>query len=157
MTKPLKLLISLGVSFTAGAIGSLATTPNIPNWYQTLDKPAFNPPNWVFGPVWTLLYILMGIALYLVWTSPVKQKQTKLIPYVWFGAQLVLNALWSIVFFGLHLTGLGIVVIFALLASILVTARLFWPISRTAAYLLIPYSMWVLFASMLNIAIATLN
>ena len=157
MTKPVKLLISLGISFAAGAIGSLATTPNIPNWYQTLDKPAFNPPNWVFGPVWTLLYILMGIALYLVWTSPIKQKQTKLIQYAWFGVQLILNALWSIVFFGWHFTGLGIVIIFALLASILVTARLFWPISHTAAYLLAPYVAWVSFASTLNIAIAALN
>lgn len=155
MTKPVKLLISVGVSFLAGAIGNLATNPNIPTWYADLDKPAFNPPNWVFGPVWTLLYILMGVSLYLVWTSPsVKGKPA---PYVWFGFQLMLNALWSIVFFGWHMTGLAVVVILGLLASIIVTARLFWPISRPAAYLLVPYMAWVSFATILNISITRLN
>lgn len=155
MTKPAKLLISVGASLLAGAIGNLATNPNIPNWYAHLDKPSFNPPNWVFGPVWTLLYILMGIGLYLVWTSP--GSKAKPAPYVWFGFQLMLNVLWSVVFFGWHMTGLAVVVILALLASIAITARLFWPVSRTAAYLLVPYMGWVLFAAVLNISIARLN
>lgn len=155
MLKVAKLLISVLIPFVAAAIGSLATIPNIPTWYATLDKPFFSPPNWLFGPVWTLLYLLMGLSLYFVWVA--KYKKAKKPALVVFGLQLALNALWSLVFFGLHAPWAGILVISLLLASIIATIRLFWPISRVAAYLLFPYVAWVSFATLLNFAVAVLN
>lgn len=155
MPKILKLFVSVVGSFAAGAIGSLATSPNIPTWYAGLKKPFFNPPNWLFGPVWTLLYILMGISIYLIWTTP--YRRSKRPAYIWFGVQLVLNALWSLVFFGMHAPEAGGVVILLLLISIAMTMRTFWPISKMAAYLLIPYILWVSFAILLNSSIAALN
>lgn len=155
MLKPLKLVASILLPFAAAAIGSAATFPNISTWYATLDKPFFSPPNWLFGPVWTLLYLLMGLSLYLVWAAD--YEKTKKPAFVAFGLQLVLNALWSLVFFGLHAPWAGVVVIVLLLASIVATARLFWPISKPAAYLLFPYILWVGFATLLNIAVAVLN
>ena len=124
-------------------------------WYAALEKPWFNPPNWVFGPVWSALYLAMGISLYLVWTAA--YKPSKRSAYTWFGAQLALNALWSLVFFGLHAPEGGIVIILLLLASIVATIRAFWPIHRTAAYLLVPYIAWVTFATLLTVSIALLN
>lgn len=152
---PRRLIVSLIISYAAGALGSLATFPSIQGWYAGLDKPYFNPPNWVFGPVWTLLYTLMGIALYLVWQQ--RSKHAKRPFYVLFGIQLALNTLWSVVFFGLHQPLLGVGVIVLLLLSIIVTAALAWKVSRPAAYLLLPYIAWVSFATALNIAIAVLN
>lgn len=158
MTKPLKFVISIVASFAAGGIGSLATTPNIPTWYAGLEKPFFNPPNWVFGPVWTLLYILIGISFYMVWAAPKPSARAKKSSAtVWFAAQLMLNALWSLVFFGMHAPLAGVAVILLLLGSIIAMMRSFWPISKPASYLLIPYIAWVSFASMLNISIAVLN
>lgn len=151
----LKLVASVVISFVAGGIGSLATVPNIPTWYANLDKPAFQPPNWVFGPVWSTLYLLMGIALWLVWTA--KTKDSKKRAYILFGAQLVLNALWSLVFFGLHWTWLAVVVIVALWIVIALTIREFAKFSKPAAWLLVPYIAWVTFASVLNTAVAILN
>lgn len=156
MTKPLKLISAIVLSSAAGAIGSLATSPNIASWYANLEKPFFNPPNWVFGPVWTVLYILMGVSLYLIWTAPHK-KPKKQTAYVWFGAQLALNTIWSLVFFGLHAPLAGVAIILLLWGSILATMQSFWPLSKQAAYLLIPYLAWVTFASMLNMCIAVLN
>lgn len=155
MVKLKKLLISLIVSFAAGAIGSLATFPNIPTWYAGLAKPGFNPPNWVFGPVWTLLYVLMGVSLYLVWTTQSKKPKNQ--AFTFFAAQLVLNALWSLVFFGAHALWLGVGVILALWLCIAWCIKLFWPFSRPAAWLLAPYLAWVSFATALNIAVALLN
>ncbi|MBL8160281.1 tryptophan-rich sensory protein [Candidatus Saccharibacteria bacterium] len=152
---PAKLIASLAVAFSAAAIGSLATIPNIPTWYEALEKPFFSPPNWVFGPVWTLLYTLIGISLYLVWSA--KTKHSKRNAYLAFGIQLALNALWSLVFFGLQQPWLGVGVIIALLVMIILTMREFWPIRRYAAYLLVPYLLWVCFATCLNIAVALLN
>lgn len=152
---PKRLIISLALSFLAGALGSLATFPSIPTWYAGLAKPWFVPPNWIFGPVWTLLYILMGVSLYLVWMQ--KSKQSKKLAYVFFGAQLALNAAWSVVFFGLHQPAAAVVVIGALLVMILLTMLKFWSFSKKAAYLLIPYVLWVCFASALTVAIAVLN
>lgn len=151
----LKLVASIVISFVVGGVGSLATVPNIPTWYAQLDKPWFNPPNWVFGPVWSTLYLLMGIALYLVWTA--KTKDSKKRAYSIFGAQLVLNLLWSVVFFGLHQSWLAVVVIVALWITIALTIREFAKFSRPAAWLLVPYIAWVTFASALNIAVAVLN
>lgn len=153
--KILKLVASIVVSFAAGAIGSLATVSNIPTWYAGLDKPWFNPPNWVFGPVWSTLYLLMGIALYLVWTAESTTSKTK--AYVLFGTQLVLNTLWSVVFFGLHQPWLAGVVIAALLVTIVMTMHEFRRFSKVAMWLLAPYVAWVLFASVLNISVALLN
>lgn len=155
MNRLAKLAISLALPFSAGAIGSLATIPNIPIWYAALEKPFFNPPNWVFGPVWTLLYILIGISLYLVWASPAKK--TKRTAYTLFGVQIALNTLWSVIFFGMHLPWVAVVVIVALLIAIVATIREFWHYSRLASYVLMPYVAWVSFATVLNISIALLN
>lgn len=156
MTKIVKLIVSLAVSFAAGAVGSLATIPNVPTWYAALDKPFFNPPNWVFGPVWTLLYALMGISLYLVWTAR-RDRLTKQVAYFAFGSQLVLNAAWSLVFFGLHALVLACSVIAVLIISIVSTMLLFKSISKTAFFLLVPYVAWTSFAAALTVAIALLN
>ena len=155
MPKLIKLILSLLIPFVAAGIGSIATSANIPTWYADLEKPFFNPPNWLFGPVWTLLYALMGISLYLVWTA--RYKKSKQLAFIMFGVQLLLNTTWSLVFFGLHSPWAGLAVIILLLAGIFATIRLFWPISKTAAYILIPYATWVTFATVLNISIALLN
>lgn len=154
MSKIWKFVISIVVSLSAGAIGGIFTSSAIPTWYATLTKPSFNPPNWLFGPAWTVLYILMGIALYLVWTS---DKEKKKITYIVFFIQLVLNALWSIVFFGAHQTGWAFFEIVLLWLAILATIIAFYRISKPAAYLLIPYILWVTFAAILNFSIWKLN
>jgi translocator protein len=153
--KILKLIMSVGVSLMAGAIGSTATRDAVPNWYAGLNKPFFNPPSWVFGPVWSLLYILMGVSLFLVWTSDIQKSKVR--AYTAFGVQLVLNTSWSLVFFGLQAPWAAVFVIGALLAAITWTAWEFWRFSRMAVYLLIPYVLWVLFATALNVSIALLN
>ena len=150
-----KLIASLGISFSAAALGSLATTPNIPTWYATLEKPFFNPPNWVFGPVWTLLYTLIGISLFLVWTH--KTTKSKQRAYVIFALQLLLNTLWSSVFFGAHQLWIGLAVILALVMSTVYTIKLFRVHSKLGANLLFPYLAWISFATCLNIGIAVLN
>jgi tryptophan-rich sensory protein len=153
--KTLKLLASLVISFSAAAIGSIATIKNIPTWYAALEKPFFNPPNWVFGPVWTALYTLIGVSLYLVWIKETKQPKKR--AYVFFGIQIVLNALWSIVFFGLHQTWGGLIVIVTLVASTVYTLKLFSALSKASSKLLIPYVLWISFATCLNLGIALLN
>lgn len=150
-----KLLAALLLPFLAGLIGNLATSSNINSWYAYLEKPLLNPPNWLFGPVWTLLYILIGTALYVIWAK--QTKNSKKNAFIWFGIQLTLNTLWSIVFFGLHAPWAAVGVIAALIIAIVATVRYFWPISRTAAYLLVPYLAWVSFATYLNVAIALHN
>lgn len=138
------------------AVGLLATPVTItaiPTWYASLNKPFFSPPNFVFGPVWTILYLLMGVALYLVW---MKNKKVKTAVVV-FSGQLVLNFLWSIIFFGLHLPILAFLEIIFLWVAIAVTIIIFAKISKVAAYLLVPYLLWVSFAAILNIAIVVLN
>lgn len=152
--KMIKLIVAIATSFLAGAIGSIFTTPAIKDWYPTLVKPSFNPPNWLFGPAWSVLYILMGIALYLVWQ---KQDKNKKWAYIFFFSQLVLNALWSIIFFGSHNLGLAFAEIVLLWLMILLTSVSFYKILKPAAYLLIPYLAWVSFAAILNIAVWRLN
>lgn len=154
-----KLLISLAVSFAAAAIGSVFTFSAIPTWYALLAKPSFSPPNWLFGPVWSLLYTLMGVALFRVWnTKPTAStKPRRTLAFSLFGAQLVFNALWSIVFFGLHQLGPALIVIAALWLAILACIITFWRLERTAALLLLPYLAWVTFASVLNFAVWQLN
>ncbi|MFH2063502.1 MAG: TspO/MBR family protein [bacterium] len=153
------LLVLLGfviVSQLAGAVGSLFTAPSIPTWYAGLVKPALNPPGWIFGPVWTLLYALMGAAAFLVWRRGWSRAETRIALAV-FGLQLVLNALWSIVFFGWQQPGWALMEIALLWLSILATILLFRRVSRAAAWLLVPYLLWVSFASYLNYSIWTLN
>lgn len=145
---------SIFLSLAAGGIGSLATIPNIPSWYAQLEKPLLNPPNWVFGPVWTILYVLMGIALALIILSPASNKKPA---YFWFGAQLVFNTLWSVVFFGLHQPWPAVIVIVALLASIVMTAKEFRRIVPVTFWLFAPYLAWVCFATYLNVGVAFLN
>lgn len=145
---------SIVLSFAAGGIGSLATIPNIPTWYAQLDKPPFLPPNEIFGPVWTLLYLLMGIALALV---ILRKADVKKPAYAWFGVQLTLNTLWSVVFFGLHLPWLAAVIIVALICSIVMTAIKFRQIEPATIWMVAPYLAWVCFATYLNVGVAILN
>ena len=150
----LKLGFSIILPFLASGIGSFFTARAIPGWYNTLVKPSFNPPNWIFGPVWSILYLLMGISLFIVWSAKVKNK----VPAYWaFGIQLFLNALWSVLFFGMNLPLAAFVGIIFLWFSIAVTIVLFFRISRKAAYLLLPYIFWVSFAALLNLMIVILN
>lgn len=150
------LIAWIGVSELAGIVGSFFTASAIPTWYADLEKPSFNPPSWVFGPVWTTLYALMGIAAFLVWQKGTQRKEVKIALSV-FGLQLVLNALWSIIFFGLESPGGGLVEIVLLWLAIVATIILFGRISRPAAWLLIPYLAWVSFATCLTFAIWQLN
>ncbi len=150
-----KLVVSLALPFAAGAIGSYFTIPAIASWYQTLNKPSFSPPNFLFGPVWTVLYVLMGVSFYLAWiSSRVKNKKAGIKLFL---IQLFLNASWSIVFFGLKNPVLAFINIIALWIAIFLTIRAFSIISKTAGYLLYPYIVWVSFATALNLAIVLLN
>jgi len=132
-------------------VGSIFTTPAIPGWYATLQKPSFSPPNFLFAPVWTTLYILMGISLALILN---KKNKTAIIFFV---VQLVLNSLWSILFFGLKSPKLAFVEIIFLWLAILITILKFFKISKLAGWLFVPYLLWVSFASFLNLTIVKLN
>jgi translocator protein len=158
MTKKnfIKLVVSIAAPFLAGGIGSFFTMPAIPGWYAELAKPALNPPSWVFGPVWTLLYILIGVSFFLVWQRGFGDERGRRALAV-FIVQLALNAIWSVVFFGLQSPGAALIIIAALWLSIIWMAYEFYHHRRLAAYLLIPYLLWVSFASYLNYAIWVLN
>lgn len=147
-----KLAISIVLPFLASAIGGIFTASSVSTWYVELAKPSFNPPSWVFGPVWTVLYLIIGISFYLVW----KRKYDK-IAFTIFGVQLVLNALWSVLFFGLKMPFLAFIEIVFLWLSIMLMIFYFYRISRISAYLLIPYVLWVTFAAILNFYIYILN
>jgi len=152
----LKLIIAVVVCELAGVIGSVFTVSAISNWYATLTKPGINPPSWIFGPVWTTLYAVMGIAAFLVWKKGWARPGIRKALTV-FALQLALNALWSIVFFGLHSPGWAFVNIIALWLAIIWTMVLFYRISKPAMWLLLPYVAWVSFAAYLNYAIWSLN
>lgn len=151
-----KLGIAIGVSLLAGLIGTIFTLEAIPTWYAGLVKPEFIPPNWLFGPVWTTLYIMMGVSLYIVWTSD-KGLKLKRAALWFFSLQLLLNTLWSVLFFGFKNPTLAFVEIIMMWISIAMTIFLFQKFSRVAAQLLVPYLLWVSFASVLNGAIMVLN
>jgi len=159
--KPLiQLIIAIAIAELAGVIGSFFTVSAIDTWYAGIVKPAWNPPSWVFGPVWVVLYAMMGVAVWLVWRrrdSVSKHGMTWRWALAMFGVQLVLNALWSIIFFGLHSPGWAFVGIVLLWAAIVGTIGVFWRISKPAALLLIPYVLWVSFAGFLNYTIWDLN
>jgi benzodiazapine receptor len=152
----LKLIASIIIPYLAWFLGSLATSPAIPNWYAGLQKPWFNPPNWLFAPVWITLYALMGIALYLVWMQGWENKNVKRGFYI-FGFQLALNALWSIIFFGMQAIFAAFVLIVVLWLVIAFTIIQFYKVSKNAAYLLVPYIVWVTIATALNYSIWVLN
>jgi benzodiazapine receptor len=152
----IKLVVSIVACQCAGLIGSVFTTPAIPTWYAALEKPFFTPPNWLFAPAWITLYVLMAVAAFLVWRKGLGEEGVRCALIV-FLVQLVLNALWSVVFFGLHSPLWGMVVILALWIAILVTIIKFFRLSVAAGSLMLPYILWVSFASALNIAVWVLN
>jgi translocator protein len=152
----IRLVASVALCELVGGLGSVFTIPSIATWYAGLAKPAFSPPNWLFGPVWTLLYLLMGVALYLVWERGVRKKGVP-VAMGTFGVQLFLNFLWSVLFFGLHSPLYGLICIAFLFAAIVATAAMFFRISRAAGLLMVPYLAWVAFASLLNFYVFVLN
>jgi len=151
-----KLIFSLVVCQFAGLVGSIFTIPSIGNWYAYLEKPVFSPPNWIFAPVWTFLYLMMGISLFLILINNHKVNEVKN-AVIYFAIQLVLNVLWSIVFFSLHSILGGIIIIVALFVMIFLTTIKFSKIYEIAAIIMIPYLVWVGFASILNISLFFLN
>ena len=151
----LMLVVFLVICFGAASIGSLFTSSSVDTWYAQLKKPTFNPPKWIFGPVWSVLYFLMAVSAWLVWRNAGwKEGGAALLLFL---GQLALNVAWSGVFFGLRQPGMALLVIFSLLATIIATAVAFLPFSRTAFWLMTPYAAWVSFASLLNFAIWRLN
>lgn len=152
----LPFFFSLLITLTIGFVASLFTRPEIATWYSTLIKPSFNPPSWLFAPVWTSLYILIAIAAYLVWQQRDDSTNYKTTRAVYF-IQLFLNFSWSIVFFGLHAIGGALLVIIIMWIMIVLNIRWFGKFSKTAGWLLFPYFLWVSFATLLNASIYFLN
>lgn len=150
------ILISIAVCLAIGFLSSYAVQTTVDGWYESLNKPSFNPPKWVFGPVWTVLYVLMGIASGLVWSKGFYHKWVKTAMYH-FLFQLLLNGLWSVVFFGFKNIGFALLIIISLLILIALTYKWFKIVNKMAAYLLIPYFLWVCFATVLNASIWSLN
>ena len=154
-TRWIGLVLFVVVCLGVGGLGAVATTPEIDSWYRTVIKPTWNPPDWVFGPVWTTLFVLMGISGWLVWKSAgFKSAST---PLTLFAVQLALNVAWSWIFFGMHQIGWAVVEIGILWLAILATAVAFFRHSVPAGWLLVPYLGWVTFASVLNFIIWRLN
>lgn len=151
-----KLILSLALPFIVGAIGSFFTVSNIPYWYDLLNKPWFTPPSWIFGPAWSLLYILIGISFYLIWRKGIKTAQAKITVGI-FLLQIFFNGLWSILFFGLRSPILGLINILVLWLLILVNIIQFYKIDKRAGLLLIAYICWVTFATLLNYFVWILN
>ncbi|GGH00088.1 MULTISPECIES: TspO/MBR family protein [Pedobacter] len=154
--KPLAFIINIAITLGVGALGGWATAQSVRTWYPTLQKPSFNPPNWLFAPVWTTLYILIGIAAYLVWT-----RRDKIVHFprtvAIYLIQLILNLCWSFIFFYLHEIGFALAEIILLLAIIILNALTFYKINKWAGLLFIPYILWVGFAAFLNYNIFILN
>ena len=151
-----RLIASILIVFFSGAVGSLATFPEITTWYAALAKPAWTPPNEWFGPIWTTLYTLIGIALFLVWRQGWDRRDVRFAIGI-FAVQLVLNILWSLVFFGLHSILGGFTIIFLLWIAILANMVAFYVLSKPAGLLLVPYIIWVSIASYLNYSVMLLN
>lgn len=152
----LSAAVSVGLALAVGAVGGLATASSVTSWYPGLEKPAFNPPNAVFGPVWTMLYVLMALAAWRVWRAGAtgRLRRTALILY---GVQLALNLGWSLLFFGLRQPGLALGEIVVLFAALLATGVAFFRVDRPAGLMMIPYGAWVAFATVLNFEIWRLN
>lgn len=155
MNKALKLLSMVIICEGVGVLGSIFTVPAISTWYIFLNKPTFNPPNWIFGPVWTILYFLMAVSLFLLLEKKLKKQKRNLI--ILFSIQLLLNFLWSVIFFGFHLPLIAFIEIMLLWLSIALLIIDFWKFSKVASLLLVPYISWVSFALMLNLFSVLLN
>ena len=151
----LAFVLLVGLCLGVGGLGGAVTAESVTTWYTTLNKPTFNPPNWIFGPVWTALYILMGIAAWRVWRAA--DRDTARGPLAVFALQLAVNLGWSVAFFGLRNPGLAVIVILALDLLVLATALMFRRIDRLAAWLLVPYLAWISFATVLNTTIWRIN
>jgi tryptophan-rich sensory protein len=149
------LIVFVGLCLAVGALGGWVTADSVRTWYPTIAKPSFTPPNGLFGPVWTVLYVLMGVAAWRVWRRASARLRRG--PLALFAVQLALNLAWSVVFFGAHRIGAAVVVIVALEAAIVATVIAFRRIDGPAAALLLPYALWVAFAAVLNVAIWRLN
>jgi len=156
MKKFLQLATALIISHSAGIIGSMFNILSLSTWYENLAKPVFNPPNWIFAPVWLLLYTLMGVALYFVWQKGLDKRNIRF-AFMFFITHLFLNVFWSVAFFGLQNPFLALCVIAILWFMILALILMFFKIDKRASYLLIPYLLWVSFAAVLNYSIWQLN
>jgi translocator protein len=152
----MRVVLAIGICWTPGLLGSLLFATGDDSWYQQIDKPGFNPPSWVFGPVWSVLYIAMGISLYLIWTRGDRSRHWYWLIGV-FATQLVLNGLWTPAFFGLESPEIGLMVIVPLWGFIIATILLTRRYSNLAALILVPYLLWVTFATLLNFSIWQLN
>lgn len=151
----IKLLVSILLPLGIGAIAGMFTAKAVPTWYATLNQPSFNPPNWIFGPVWTTLYLLLGISLFIIWNSNPSKKRTQAI--LIFALQLALNFCWSFLFFYFNKIGFALIEIILLWINIIVMLLVFYRIKPIAAYINIPYLLWVSFATILNAAYYFLN
>jgi len=151
-----KITLSIFVCLLTGVLGSFATRDSLNTWYADLAKPFFVPPSWAFGVVWPILYAMMGISVSLIWSRGTTERRVR-VALGLFALQLVLNGLWTPIFFGLRMMALALIEIVLLWMVILMTTRAFWRISKTAAYLLLPYLAWVGFAIALNAALWYLN
>ena len=155
MNKWIRILIFILICQMAGVIGSFFTIPKITGWYATLQKPSFTPPNWLFGPVWTTLFALMGVSLYWIWGFRLEKNFKRAISF--FGVQFVLNILWNFFFFGLQNPLIGLIEIILLWIAIAVTIFEFYKLSKKAGLILLPYIIWVSIATVLNYYILVLN
>jgi tryptophan-rich sensory protein len=156
MNNTLKLIIAIAIPLLVGGTSGFFTASGVESWYQTINKPSWNPPSWIFGPVWTTLYVMMGISLFLVWKDDAGSGYKK-IAIALFVAQLALNFFWSFIFFDQHQIGWALVEIIVLWFFILLTIFAFAKVYKMAAWLLVPYISWVSFASILNYTIWKLN
>ncbi len=153
----LKFILAVALPVSVGAISGYFTSSNVDTWFPSVVKPSFNPPGWLFAPVWTTLYVMMGIALFLVWKDETATKAMKQKAIIVFMVQLMLNFFWSFIFFEQHEIGWAVVEIVLLWVMILITIFYFAAISKPATWLLVPYISWVSFATILNFAIWQLN
>lgn len=153
---PVKIIISIIACIGLGAIGSIATSSSIDTWYTTINKPSFNPPSWLFAPVWTILFALMGLAAAYVWDKGLDRKAVRS-ALILFGIQFLLNIAWSFLFFGAQNPTLAFIEILILWVFIFLTIRAFFKIKKLSGWLLVPYLLWVSFASILNFSIMMLN
>lgn len=151
----IKLIVSVGIPLAVGAVAGMFTAKAVPEWFSSLNKPVFSPPDWLFGPVWTVLYLLMGISLFLIWRE--EPGNTRTLAIVIFIVQLFLNFVWSFLFFYFKMIGFALLEIIVLWLNILLMIFVFYRINPVSAYINIPYLLWVSFASVLNAAYFFLN
>ena len=156
MKKLGKLICSVSLCLMTGFVGSFSTMNSVKTWYADLSRPSFTPPDWTFGVVWPILYVMMGISVFMIWNRGLDKRKVK-IALGLFVLQLVLNGLWTPIFFGLHMIALALIEIVLLWIAILLTILVFWRISKAATFFLFPYILWVSFAAILNTALWYLN